>query len=42
MSSIKKTARIAGVLYLAIFVIYPLAASVRSMLVVPGDAATTA
>jgi hypothetical protein len=42
MSSIKKTARIAGVLYLAIFVIYPLAASVRSMLVVPGDAAATA
>jgi len=42
MNSIKKTARIAGVLYLAIFVIYPLAASVRSMLVVPGDAAATA
>ena len=42
MKSIKKTARIAGVLYLAIFVIYPLAASVRSMLVVPGDAAATA
>jgi Domain of unknown function (DUF4386) len=41
MKSIKKTARIAGVLYLAIFVIYPLATSVRSMLVVPGDAATT-
>ena len=41
MNSIKKTARIAGVLYLAIFVIYPLATSVRSMLVVPGDAATT-
>ena len=42
MKSIKKTARIAGVLYLAIFVIYPLATSVRSMLVVPGDAAATA
>jgi len=42
MGSIKRTARIAGVLYLAIFVIYPLAASVRSMLVVPGDAAATA
>jgi hypothetical protein len=42
MGSIKKTARIAGVLYLAIFVIYPLATSVRSMLVVPGDAAATA
>jgi hypothetical protein len=42
MKSIKKTARIAGILYLAIFVIYPLAASVRSMLVVPGDAAATA
>ena len=42
MGSIKKTARIAGVLYLAIFVIYPLAASVRSMLVIPGDAAATA
>jgi hypothetical protein len=42
MNSIKKAARIAGILYLAIFVIYPLAASVRSLLVVPGDAATTA
>jgi hypothetical protein len=42
MNSIKKTAKVAGVLYLAIFVIYPLAASVRSMLVVPGDAAATA
>lgn len=40
--SIKKLARFAGVLYLAIFVIYPLSTSVRSMLVVPGDAATTA
>ena len=42
MKPIKKTARIAGVLYLAIFVIYPLATSVRSILVVPGDAAATA
>ena len=42
MISIKKTARVTGILYLAIFVIYPLAASVRSMLVVPGDAAATA
>jgi hypothetical protein len=42
MNPIKKTARIAGVLYLAIFVIYPLATSVRAMLVVPGDAAATA
>jgi Domain of unknown function (DUF4386) len=42
MKSIKKIARITGILYLAIFVIYPLATSVRSMLIVPGDAATTA
>jgi hypothetical protein len=42
MKSIKKTARIAGVLYLAIFVIYPLATSARAMLVVTGDAAATA
>jgi hypothetical protein len=42
VNSIKKVARIAGILYLAIFVIYPLATSVRSMLVVPGDAAMTA
>jgi hypothetical protein len=39
---IKRTARIAGVLYLAIFVIYPLATMARSTLVVPGDAALTA
>lgn len=39
---LKRLTRTAGVLYLAIFVIYPLAASVRSTLVVPGDAATTA
>lgn len=41
MNSLKKKARIAGVLYLAIFVIYPLSTSVRQMLVVPGDAAAT-
>ena len=41
MNSIKKTARIAGILYLAIFIIYPLATSVRSTLVVHGDPAAT-
>lgn len=41
-SRLKRLTRAAGVLYLAIFIIYPLAASVRSMLVVPGDAAATA
>lgn len=40
--SIKRKARVAGVLYLAIFVIYPLATMARSILVVPGDAALTA
>jgi hypothetical protein len=40
--SIKRSARIAGVLYLAIFIIYPLATMARSTLVVPGDAALTA
>lgn len=40
--SIKGLARFAGILYLAIFVIYPLATSVRSTLVVSGDAAATA
>ncbi len=35
-------ARVAGILYLAIFIIYPLATAVRSSLVVPGDAETTA
>ncbi|MEA1902875.1 MAG: DUF4386 domain-containing protein [Actinomycetota bacterium] len=39
---LKRLTRVAGVLYLAIFAIYPLATSVRSILVVPGDAATTA
>lgn len=38
---IKKLARMAGALYLAIFVIYPLSTMARSMLVVPGDAAAT-
>ena len=41
MNSIKIITRFAGILYLAIFIIYPLSTSVRSMLVVPGDAATT-
>ena len=39
---LKRLTRVAGILYLAIFVIYPLSTAVRSMLVVPGDAATTA
>ncbi|UCH24249.1 MAG: DUF4386 domain-containing protein [Trueperaceae bacterium] len=38
---LKRLTRIAGILYLAIFVLYPLSTSVRSTLVVPGDAATT-
>jgi hypothetical protein len=41
-SQLKRLARTAGLLYLAIFVIYPLSTMVRSMLVVPGDAAATA
>jgi len=41
-SRLKRLARTAGILYLAIFVIYPLSTMVRSMLVVPGDAAATA
>ena len=41
-SRLKRLARTAGLLYLAIFVIYPLSTMVRSMLVVPGDAAATA
>ena len=41
-SRLKRLARSAGLLYLAIFVIYPLSTMVRSMLVVPGDAAATA
>lgn len=39
---LRRLTRAAGVLYLAIFVIYPLSTMVRSMLVVPGDAAATA
>jgi hypothetical protein len=39
---LKRLTRIAGVLYLAIFIVYPLSTMVRSMLVVPGDAAATA
>lgn len=34
--------RAAGVLYLVIFIVYPLSTMVRSVLVVPGDAAATA
>lgn len=41
-SRLKRLARTAGFLYLAIFVIYPLSTLVRSTLVVPGDAAATA
>ncbi|MGB8360875.1 MAG: DUF4386 domain-containing protein [Acidimicrobiia bacterium] len=41
-SRLKRLARTAGLLYLAIFVIYPLSTMVRSTLVVPGDAAATA
>jgi hypothetical protein len=41
-SSIRRLARTAGWLYAAIFVVYPLAAAVRTTLVVPGDAAATA
>lgn len=40
-TSIVRTARLAGVLYLAIFVVYPLAAAARATLVVSGDAAAT-
>lgn len=39
---LKRLTRTAGVLYLAIFIVYPLSTMVRSMLVVPGDAAATA
>jgi hypothetical protein len=39
---LRRLTRVAGVLYLAIFLIYPLATFVRSSLVVPGDAAATA
>lgn len=39
---LRRLTRAAGALYLAIFVLYPLATAVRATIVVPGDAATTA
>ena len=39
---LRRWARVAGSLYLVIFVVYPLSTLVRSNLVVPGDAAATA
>lgn len=39
---LRRLTRIAGVLYLAIFILYPLSTSVRGSLVVPGDATATA
>lgn len=39
---LRRLTKVAGVLYLVIFVVYPLATLVRSSLVVPGDAAATA
>jgi hypothetical protein len=39
---LRRLTRVAGVLYLAIFLLYPLSTTVRSLLVAPGDAATTA
>jgi hypothetical protein len=39
---VQRLTRVAGILYLAIFIIYPLSTMVRSTLVVPGDAAATA
>ncbi|WP_062318532.1 DUF4386 domain-containing protein [Demequina maris] len=39
---LRRLTRVAGALYLAIFVIYPLATLARTSLVVPGDAALTA
>ena len=39
---LRRWTRIAGSLYLVIFVVYPLSTLVRSSLVVPGDAAATA
>lgn len=41
-SRLRRLTRVAGALYLAIFLLYPLSTVVRSALVVPGDAATTA
>lgn len=39
---LKRLARTAGLLYIAIFILYPVATIVRSSFVAPGDAATTA
>ena len=39
---LRRWTRIAGTLYLVIFLVYPLATLVRSSLIVPGDAAATA
>ena len=39
---LRRLTRAAGILYLAIFIVYPLSTAVRSVLVVPGDAAATA
>lgn len=39
---LRRLTRAAGMLYLAIFIVYPLSTAVRSMLVVPDDAAATA
>lgn len=41
-ASTQRTARVAGLLYLAVLLSLPLATSVRSLLVVPGDATMTA
>jgi len=41
-TTLRRLTRIAGVLYLAIFIVYPLSTSVRGSLVVPGDATATA
>jgi hypothetical protein len=39
---LRRLTKVAGILYLAIFILYPLATTVRSTLVTPGDAAATA
>ncbi len=39
---LRRLTRWAGILYLAIFVVYPLSTGIRGSLVVPGDAAATA
>jgi hypothetical protein len=41
-SPLRRLTRVAGSLYLVIFVVYPLSVLVRASLVVPGDAAATA